>query len=118
MVEETFEPGMTVSLVARRYGVAPKQLFPWRRLVAQRGPRTCHRVKKTTAAAAVAAEGRFPMKTVAEVDSLLGFAPLDDFFCRHVEALPRNYAVSVGLDQHEVAEVVNGASTPAAFGCN
>src|SRR5258708_13793008 len=33
----------------------------------QRGPRTRHRVKKTTAAAAVAAEGRFPMKTVAEV---------------------------------------------------
>src|SRR5215470_4781719 len=29
MVEETFEPGMTVSLVARRHGVA------WRRLVAQ-----------------------------------------------------------------------------------
>src|SRR5205814_248864 len=35
MVEETFEPGMTVSLVARRYGVAPNQLFTWRRLVAQ-----------------------------------------------------------------------------------
>jgi transposase len=33
MVEETFEPGMTVSLVARR--VAPNQLFTWRRLVAQ-----------------------------------------------------------------------------------
>src|SRR5262249_33908872 len=33
----------------------------------QRGPRTRHRVKKTTAAAAVAAEGLFPMKTVAEV---------------------------------------------------
>jgi transposase len=27
MVEETFEPGMTVSLVARRHGVAPKQLW-------------------------------------------------------------------------------------------
>jgi transposase-like protein len=26
MVEETFEPGMTVSLVARRHGVAPNQL--------------------------------------------------------------------------------------------
>src|ERR1700729_3398119 len=37
MVEETFEPGMTVSLVARRHGVAPNQLFPWRRLVAQGG---------------------------------------------------------------------------------
>jgi transposase-like protein len=27
MVEETFEPEMTVSLVARRHGVAPNQLF-------------------------------------------------------------------------------------------
>src|SRR5262249_33665980 len=36
IVEETFEPGMTVSLVARRHGVAPNQLFTWRRLVAQR----------------------------------------------------------------------------------
>jgi transposase len=35
MVEETFEPGMTVSLVARRHGVAPNQLFTWRRLAAQ-----------------------------------------------------------------------------------
>src|SRR5262245_39574473 len=103
MVEETFEPGMTVSLVARRHGVAPNQLFTWRRLVAQGSltaagsgeevvpasdyrtlqnqVRELHRllgkktleaeilkealehatgVKKTTAAAAVAAEGRFP----------------------------------------------------------
>ena len=37
MVEETFVPGMTVSLVARRHGVAPNQLFTWRRLVAQGG---------------------------------------------------------------------------------
>ena len=35
IVEETFEPGMTISLVARRHGVAPTQLFTWRRLVAQ-----------------------------------------------------------------------------------
>src|SRR3974390_1250977 len=35
MVEETSEPGMPVSLVARRHGVAPNQLFTWRRLVAQ-----------------------------------------------------------------------------------
>src|SRR6516162_9007459 len=33
IVEETFEPGMTVSLVTRRHGVAPNQLFTWRRLV-------------------------------------------------------------------------------------
>ena len=36
--EETFEPGMTVSLVARRHGLAPDQLFTWRRLVALGGP--------------------------------------------------------------------------------
>ena len=35
MVEETFAPGMTVSLVARQHGVAQSQLFTWRRLVAQ-----------------------------------------------------------------------------------
>ena len=35
MVEETNEPGATVSLVARRHGVAPNQLFTWRRLAAQ-----------------------------------------------------------------------------------
>jgi transposase len=32
MVEETFAPGMTVSLVARQRGVAPNQLFACRRL--------------------------------------------------------------------------------------
>ena len=34
MVEDTYEPGMTVSLVARRHGVTANQLFTWRRLVA------------------------------------------------------------------------------------
>ena len=32
MVRETYEPGMSVSLVARRHGVNPNQLFQWRRL--------------------------------------------------------------------------------------
>lgn len=35
MVAETHEPGVTVSLVARRHGIAPNQLFQWRRLAAQ-----------------------------------------------------------------------------------
>jgi len=37
IVEETYEPGATVSRVARRHGVAPNQLFTWRRLVSQGG---------------------------------------------------------------------------------
>ncbi len=32
MVRETFEPGKTVSMVARLHGVNPNQLFHWRKL--------------------------------------------------------------------------------------
>lgn len=32
MVRETYEPGMSVSLVARKHGVNPNQLFQWRKL--------------------------------------------------------------------------------------
>lgn len=32
MVRETYEPGMSVSLVARRHGVNANQLFQWRKL--------------------------------------------------------------------------------------
>ncbi|MDR7155744.1 transposase [Sphingobium xenophagum] len=35
IVEETYLPGNTVSLVARRHGIAGNQLFTWRRLMAQ-----------------------------------------------------------------------------------
>lgn len=35
MVAETRERGVTVSLVARRRGVSPNQLFTWRRLAEQ-----------------------------------------------------------------------------------
>ena len=38
MVEQTFEPGMTVSLVARRHGVAPNQLFTWAPIGGARQP--------------------------------------------------------------------------------
>ena len=32
IVQETWAPGMSVSLVARQHGIAPNQLFTWRRL--------------------------------------------------------------------------------------
>jgi transposase len=34
IVQETYAPGPSVSLVARRHGIAPNQLFTWRRLYA------------------------------------------------------------------------------------
>jgi transposase len=33
MVEEAEQPGMSISAVARKYGVHPNQLFKWRRLM-------------------------------------------------------------------------------------
>jgi transposase len=33
IVEETYEPGMSVSAVARRRGIPPNQIFRWRRLM-------------------------------------------------------------------------------------
>lgn len=35
IVEETYLPGMSVSLVARRHGIGGNQIFTWRRLMAQ-----------------------------------------------------------------------------------
>ena len=35
IVQETYEPGMTVSAVAGTYGLAPNQVFDWRRRLEQ-----------------------------------------------------------------------------------
>jgi transposase len=35
IVEETYLPGMSVSLVGRRYGISGSQIFTWRRLMPQ-----------------------------------------------------------------------------------
>jgi transposase len=37
LVEQTMQPGMTVSAVARLHGVSPSRLFQWRRLMAEGG---------------------------------------------------------------------------------
>ena len=37
LVEETMQPGMTVSAVARLHGVSPSLLFNWRRLMSEGG---------------------------------------------------------------------------------
>lgn len=37
IVEESLQPGMTVSCVARRHGVAPNLLFRWRKLMREGG---------------------------------------------------------------------------------
>jgi len=35
IVQETYEPDVTISIVARRHGIQPSQLFAWRKLAAR-----------------------------------------------------------------------------------
>jgi transposase-like protein len=37
IVAETFQPGMSISYVARRHGLAPSLVFRWRRLMSEGG---------------------------------------------------------------------------------
>lgn len=37
IIQETYLPGMSVSLVARKYAINPSQLFAWRRLMEEGG---------------------------------------------------------------------------------
>ena len=73
MVEETYEPGATVSLVARQHGVAPNQLFTWRRLAAESA------LTATTAGEGVvpASEHRALQQQVRELHRLLGKKTLE-----------------------------------------
>ena len=68
MVEATYEPGVTVSLVARRNGIQPNQLFAWRKLAAQ-GALTATSAREEVVAAS---EYRAVQSQVRELQRLLG----------------------------------------------
>lgn len=68
MVEATYDPGVTVSLVARRNGIQPNQLFAWRKLAAQ-GALTATSAKEEVVAAS---EYRALQGQVRELQRLLG----------------------------------------------
>ena len=68
MVRETYEPGMTVSLVARRHGINPNQLFHWRKLE-RIGALTAVEAGETVVAAAELEAAR---RQIRELQRLLG----------------------------------------------
>jgi transposase len=73
IVQETYEPDATVSLVARRHGVAPNQLFRWRKLAAQ-GALTATSAQEEVVAAS---EYRALQNQVRELQRLLGKKTLE-----------------------------------------
>ena len=73
IVQETYEPDATVSLVARRHGVAPNQLFRWRKLAAQ-GALTATSAQEEVVAAS---EYRALQNQIRELQRLLGKKTLE-----------------------------------------
>ena len=73
IVNETYEPGVTVSLVARRHGIAPNQLFHWRKLAAQGALTAAGRGEEVVPAS----EYRALQNQVRELQRLLGKKTLE-----------------------------------------
>jgi transposase len=74
MVQETWAPGMSVSLVAQRHGIAPNQLFTWRRLYASGALSAVGAGEEVVAAS----EYRALQHQVRELQRLLGKKTLEN----------------------------------------
>lgn len=89
MVAETHQPGVTLSLVARRHGVAPNQLFSWRRLAAQGALTAAGQEEEVVPAS----EYRALQNQVRELQRLLGTKTLE------TEILKEALEVSAGSEK-------------------
>jgi transposase len=90
IIAETHEPGVTVSLVARRHGIAPNQLFTWRRLASQ-GALVATQSEETVVPAS---EYRSLQNQVRELQRLLGKKTME------AEILKEALEVSAGSKKH------------------
>src|SRR4029078_13566596 len=68
LVEETMQAGMSVSLVARRAGVAPRLLLKWRRLLVEGG----HQAVRADEDVVGTSQVRDLERRVRELERLLG----------------------------------------------
>ena len=90
LITETMEPGMTVSLVARRHGLAPNQLFTWRRL-AEQGALTATQAEDEVVPASAF---RAQQEQIRELQRLLGKKVLEN------EILKEALEVASGSKKH------------------
>jgi transposase len=68
MVEEASLPGMNVSYVARKYGIAPNLLFRWRKLMSDGGKVAVQADEQVVSAS----EAKSLKKRVRELERILG----------------------------------------------
>lgn len=90
IIAETREPGMTVSLVARRHGLAPNQLFTWRRL-AEQGALTATAAEEEVVPASAF---RAQQEQIRELQRLLGKKTLE------TEILKEALEIAAGPKKH------------------
>ena len=84
-VEEAAAPGMTVSYVARKYGMAASLLFKWRRLMTEGGQEAVRAEDEVVAAAEV----RDLKRQIRELERLLGKKTLENEILREALALAK-----------------------------
>ena len=83
MVEEANQPGMTVSYVARKYGISPSMLFSWRRRMAEGGKQAVQADEELVAASEV----RELKKRIRELERVLGKKTLENEILREAVEL-------------------------------
>jgi transposase len=94
IVQETYAPGMSVSLVARQHGVAPNQVFKWRQLYADGALSAVGAGEEVVAAS----EYRALQHQVRELQRLLGKKTLENEVLRDaLELMQPKTAVAVPL---------------------
>ncbi len=78
IVQETYAPGMSVSVVVRQHGIAPNQLFTWRRLYADGALSAVGAGEEVVPAS----DYRALQQQVRELQRLLGKKTLEDEILR------------------------------------
>jgi transposase len=85
MVEEAMQPGMSVSYVARRHGIAPSQLFTWKRRMLEGGFEAIAADEDVVGTSKV----RDLEKRVRELERLLGRKTLENEILKEALELAR-----------------------------
>lgn len=96
---EASAPGTSVSSVARKYGMAPSQLFRWRKIILNQG----HELVQSEDQTMVAGELRELKRQVRELERLLGKKTLENETLREEIALEkskRQIRADVPREQH------------------
>ena len=85
MVRESLEPGVSVSLVARRHGITPNQLFHWRKLYQEGSLASVAAGEPVVPAAELASAAR----KIRELERLLGRKTLENEILKEAVEIAR-----------------------------